>query len=86
MQGSFRFHRATEARSSIETIITSILLLVQSFRSFAFIHVKRQGNKPVHILAQFARQIGDFVVWLAETPSLIEYVCTQDVFLFSSNQ
>ena len=52
---------------------------VGSFRFVHFSHVKRQGNKPAHILAQFAKQIGDLVVWLEETPNLIELVCAQDV-------
>ena len=44
----------TEPPSSIETIAASILSLVQCFSIFSFSHVKRQGNKPAHILAQFA--------------------------------
>ena len=74
-----------EPPSSIETIISSILSLVQNFSFFKFSHVKRQGNRPAHILAQFAKQIGDFQVWLEETPSLIEYACTQDVTISCSN-
>ena len=74
-----------EPPSSIETTISSILSLVQNFSFFKFSHVKRQGNRPAHILAQFAKQIGDFQVWLEETPNLIEYACTQDVTISCSN-
>lgn len=69
----------SEDPSSIEHITTSISLLIQKFKLSSFTHVKREGNRPAHILAQFAKQIGDFVVWLEETPNLIEYACTQDV-------
>ena len=70
----------TEAPTCIETIVTSILLLTQNFHCISFNRVKRQGNKPAHILAQFARHIGDFVVWLEETPSQIEHACESIVF------
>ena len=71
--------------SSIETIISSILSIVQNFKIFSFSPVKRQGNRPAHILAQFAKKIGDFQVWLEETPSLTESMCTQDVNVSNSD-
>ena len=33
-------------------------------------------NKSAHILAQFTKQIEDLIVWMEETPSLIEHACT----------
>ena len=72
----------TEAPTCIDTIVSSILLSAQNFRCISFSHVKRQGNRPAHILAQFARHVGDFVVWLEETPSQIEHACAQDVIHF----
>ena len=67
------------APASIETITESILTQVDKFRFVSFTHVKRDGNRPAHILAQFAKQVSDFVVWLEETPNLIEDACSQDV-------
>ncbi|XP_075654786.1 uncharacterized protein LOC142624952 [Castanea sativa] len=67
------------AFASIETIIESILAQMDKFRFTSFTHVKLDGNRPAHILAQFAKQVGDFVVWLEETPNLIEDACSQDV-------
>ena len=67
------------APASIETIMESILAQVDKFRFVSFTHVKRDGNRPAHILAQFAKQVSDFVVWLEETPNLIEDACSQDV-------
>ncbi|KAL0014759.1 hypothetical protein SO802_001828 [Lithocarpus litseifolius] len=45
---------------SVETICESIILQAESFRFVGFSLVKRKGNKPAHILAQVAKQIGDF--------------------------
>ena len=69
----------SEAPASIETVTDSILAQMDKFCFVSFIHVKRDGNKPAHILAQFAKYVGDFVVWLEETPNLIEDACSQDV-------
>ena len=46
---------------------------------FDFSHVKRQGNVPAHVLAQYAGKVEDYVTWLEECPSHIESVCAQDV-------
>ena len=74
----------SEAPASIETIMDNILAQLGNFRFVSFSHVKRDGNRPTHILAQFAKQVGDFVVWLEETPNLIEDACSQDVSRFVS--
>ena len=58
----------SKAPASIETVMDSILAQMEKFRFVSFTHVKRDGNRPAHILAQFAKQVGDFVVWLEETP------------------
>lgn len=71
----------TEAPASIETLTDSILSQMREFRFVSFSHVKWEGNRPAHMLAQFAKQIGDFVVWLEENPTLIEDACSQDVSL-----
>ncbi|XP_065635361.1 uncharacterized protein LOC136070030 [Quercus suber] len=66
----------SKAPASIETITNSILAQMDKFHFVSFIHVKRDGNRPAHILAQFAKHVGDFVVWLEETPNLIEGACS----------
>ena len=58
----------SDAPASIETVMDSILAQMEKFHFVSFTHVKRDGNRPAHILAQFAKQVGDFVVWLEETP------------------
>ena len=74
----------SEDPASIETITDSIMAQLDNFRFVFFTHVKRDGNRPAHILAQFAKQVGDFVVWLEETPNLIDDACSQDVSRFVS--
>ncbi|KAK9985942.1 hypothetical protein SO802_030893 [Lithocarpus litseifolius] len=64
--------------SAVQNIITGILQQVQGFRTFAFSHVKRQGNVPAHVLAQHACNIDEDVIWLEECPSQIETACAQD--------
>ncbi|XP_030943767.1 uncharacterized protein LOC115968497 [Quercus lobata] len=69
----------SEAPASIETITDNILAHLDNFHFVSFCHVKREGNRPAHILAQHAKYVGDFVVWLEETPNLIEDACSQDI-------
>ena len=71
----------SEAPASLEPVTASILAQLDKFRFISFCHVKRDGNRPGHILAKFAKQVGDSVVWLEETPNLIENACSQDVSL-----
>ena len=68
---------------SIETVTITILSNAQNFRSISFTHIRRARNRPTYFLAQFAKQIGDFVVWFEKTPYLIECACTHDVSWFS---
>ena len=41
----------SEAPASIETVMDSILAQMEKFRFVSFTHVKRDGNRPAHILA-----------------------------------
>ena len=68
-----------EAPASLEPVTASIWAQLNKFRFVSFCHVKRDGNRPAHILAQFAKHVGDFVLWLEETPNLIEDACSQGV-------
>ena len=77
------FKGLSEAPASLEPVTASILAQLDKFCFVSFCHVKRDGNRPAHILAQFAKQVGDSVVWLEETPNLIENSCSQDVPPFS---
>ena len=61
------------------TIIYSSLSVSREFRHVEFSHVRRQGNKPAHLLAKYAQGIDDFSVWLEEGPCLIIQALLQDV-------
>ena len=54
----------------------------KDFRSIQIFHVKRQDNKPAHLLAKFAKEINNidnYVTWIEENSSLIESVVAHDV-------
>ena len=42
-------------------------------------HVRRVGNKPTHLLAQYARDLNSYVIWVEENPIIIESALTHDV-------
>ena len=54
----------SKAPASLEPVTASIMAQLNKFRFVSFCHVKRDGNRPTHMLAQFAKQVSDFVVWL----------------------
>ena len=71
------------APSSIQNVLEGAMELVSGFWSFAFSHVKRQGNVPAHMLAQHAKETEDYVVWLEECPSFLEHACAHDISVVS---
>ena len=73
----------------ISNILTGVYHQLQDFRVAQVSHVRRQGNKPAHILAKHAKDIVNddiFVTWIKENPSLIESAITHDVLNLSSSQ
>ena len=68
-----------EVVSSVQNIIQGVLRMVQSFRTFDFLHIKRQENVPVHLLVQHAQNVENLVVWLEECPSQVAHACVNDV-------
>ena len=70
----------------IATIIEGIHQKLQDFKQVQFSHVKRQGKRPAHILAQCAKNNVSYVTWIEESPSMIESVLAHDVLVLSSFQ
>ena len=70
--------------ATISNIVAACLCRLQDFRAAQFSHVCRQGNRPAHILAQYAKNLESFVTWIEENPTIIENATAQDVFLFQS--
>ena len=68
---------------SIENIVTGIHNKLQHFRQHQMLHAQRQGHTPAHHLAHHAKGLDNFVSWIEETPSFIEFVVIQDGLLFS---
>ena len=48
-------------------------------------HVRRGGNKPVHILAQYVEGISNSVTWVEGDPIVIESALAQDILNLSSS-
>ena len=72
-------HGTSKAPPAVANVLNGISFHLQSFRSFDFSHIRRDGNKPAHILAQHAQFVSDFVAWVEETPSFLETVIASDV-------
>ena len=64
--------------STINSMIVGMQLLCSDFCSVYVSHVKRQGNKPAHVLAKYALSINESVVWIEETPCCIQQALNQD--------
>ena len=74
---------STPTHASIVNIIASTHHKMHGFRTFNFTNVKRQGNRPTHLLANFAKGIDSYVAWLKETPFFIESSTLHDAMYFS---
>ncbi|XP_050254838.1 uncharacterized protein LOC126700670 [Quercus robur] len=75
--------REGEAFSSTHNVLAVTLEQALGFRSSYFSHVKRQGNVPPHLLAQYVKEVENYVVWLEECPNFLEHACAQDLFVVS---
>ncbi|KAK9987405.1 hypothetical protein SO802_032356 [Lithocarpus litseifolius] len=69
--------------TSIENIVSGIHNKLQHFRQHQMLHVKRQGNTPAHHLARHTKGLDNFVTWIEETSSFIEFAVIQNALLFS---
>lgn len=75
-------HDIGEAEALVHNINHGVLQKAQVFRTFDFLHTKRQGNAPAHLLAQHAQNIEDVIVWLEDCPNQVAYACAHDVSIF----
>ena len=79
-------HSIGEAAAYVQNIIHGVLRNAQCFRNFDFLHIKRQGNAPAHLLAQHAQYVENVIVWLEECPSLVAHACAHDVSGFQVSE
>lgn len=54
----------------IANIIEGTWFKLLELRRILIYHVKRQGNCPAYILAQYAKNIDGYVTWTKENPSM----------------
>ena len=69
-------------------ILDGVAHKLYDFRSAQVSYVKRQGNKPTHLLAQHAKKIdniNNYATWIEENSLLIVSVITHDVMNLSSS-
>lgn len=53
--------------SSVASVISGILDFCGVFGGVDFSHIRRQGNKPAHLLAKHVVGIIDYLAWMEET-------------------
>ena len=71
------------ANNTKSNIIHDILLFVNSFQSFSFSHVCRQGNALADALAKKARLSCPFMVWMESIPPDLYNCYLSDFLLFN---
>ena len=64
--------------SSVDAVCLGMQQTSLEFHSVTFSHVRRQGNRPAHILAKFALSLDDSLVWIGEYPPCIVQALIQD--------
>ena len=64
--------------STIDSLVVGMQHMCSKFRMVYVSHVRRQGNKPAHILAKNALSLNASVVWIEETPCCIEQALIHD--------
>ena len=69
----------TSPPSSVAAVIAGIKVLSGFVRQLDYSHVRRQCNRPAHLLAKHASGIIDFIAWLEENPCFIEQSLHHDV-------
>ena len=70
---------------SISTVISGFCSRFLAFCTFHSSHVRRQGNRPTHILAVFAKNIDSFETWMEECPPFFASFVSQDaIYCFAT--
>ena len=75
----------SEAPVAIDNIIGGIRAKLKDFRCVKISHVKWDGNRPAHLLAQYAKYLNSYQTWIEENPNIVELVLAHDVLCLSSS-
>ena len=54
------------------SIVQGVQELSKDFCGVEFSHVRRQNNKPAHLLAKHTLGVVDFITWIEEDPCFLE--------------
>lgn len=68
---------------TISNIAFEICHKLQVFCSVQLSHVRPEGNKLAHILAQYSKGLDSFVTWVKDNLVITEFAMTQDVLNLS---
>ena len=60
------------APSYVSNMVYGTLAECNEFRNVSFSHVRRQGNRPTHLLAKQAFGLIDYCAWVEECPCFLE--------------
>lgn len=71
---------------AISNIVSGMCLRMQDFCSVQVLHVRQVGNKPAHILYQYARDLDSYVTWVEKISVIIESTLAHYVFNLSSSE
>ena len=75
----FAIQGVTQPPITIANIISSTIQFMQQLHQVEVQHTQREGNKATHGLAQHAQFTNDFVTWMEETPTIINFAVASDV-------
>ena len=71
--------------TSIRTIIARAKLWRQMVQVWKTNHVRRTGNVAAHLMARNAKLVSDCVVWVEDTPPIIQCQVNRDVMLLNQS-
>ena len=76
--------RSEYSSSWFSNIVSSMCLRLQDFRSVQVLHIKQLGNKLMHILAQYARDLESYATWIEENLVFLKFALAYDALNLSS--
>ena len=71
--------------SSVAPIVFGLMSSTNDFHRDEFSHVKRQGYRPVNLLAKHVLDIDDFFIWIEENHCFVKKVFSMMYFFFLLN-
>jgi len=72
----------TDAPVYISTVVLGFCTRLPVFCTFQSSHMRRQGNRPAHTLATFAKNIDSFVTWMEKCPPFLTSLVSQDAIYY----